>query len=396
MNVGAKLNMAFYSMIALFALTVVVNFFSINNIESKTDEALNTRVEVIRAVDDIRYGTAMQGLYARALVLDGTDESIENFEVYKTYVVDAIAHLESVSKNDMAEEIEEMKKYNTAFHNGSLDMVDTYKRGDTRLANGFINTKLRDSNNGILEVANRIEEVQYAKLQEINKETNQAITLTKTIASIALIISILIVVGFITYIRKTITSRLNWVVREANIIASGDLSRKDMNMKAKDEIGQLGRAFNEMKNNLASLIKNLQRSAEQLSGSAQELSASTEEISATTEDVTMRLEGNAENAQIAAQSTTESARAMEETAAGVHRIASATQVLYSSSVDASNTAKNGSTIIVQAKDQMEIINASTKSVNALVQKLAQQTQEINKISKVITDITDQTNLLCIN
>ena len=396
MNVGAKLNIAFYSMIAIFALTVVVNFFSINNIESKTDEALNTRVELIRALEDIRFGTAMQGLYARALVLDGTDESMENFEVYKTYVDDAIAHLESISKGDMVEDIEEMKGYNTDFNNGSLDMVDTYKRGETRLANGFINTKLRDSNNGILDVANRIDEYQEGKLQEINKATNQAITLTKTIAIIALIISVLIVVGFIVYIRKTITHPLNWVVREANIIASGDLSREDMHMKTKDEIGQLGRAFNDMKNNLASLIKNIQLNAEQLSGSAQELSASTEEITASTEDVTMRLEGTAEHSQIAAQATTESARAMEETASGVHRIAEATQVLYSSSVNASDTAKNGSTIIVQAKDQMEIINASTKSVNALVQKLAQQTEEINNISKVITDITDQTNLLSLN
>ena len=132
MNVGTKLNIAFYSMIAIFALTVVVNFFSINNIESKTDEALNTRVELLRAVDDIRFGIAMQGLYARALVLDGTDESMEKFDVYKTYLNDAIAHLENIAPgNSMAEDIEEMNKYNTAFNNGSLDMVDTYKRGKT-------------------------------------------------------------------------------------------------------------------------------------------------------------------------------------------------------------------------------------------------------------------------
>ena len=397
MNVGAKLNIAFYSMIAIFALTVVVNFFSINNIESKTDEALETRVELIRAVDNIRFGIAMQGLYARALVLDGTEESMENFEVFKTYLQDAIAHLESLSNSDsLTESIEEMKKYNTTFNNSSLDMVDTYKRGDTRLANGFINTKLRDSNNGILEVANQIEEEQDAKLQEISKATDEAITLTKRIALMALIFNVLIVVGFIVYIRKTITMPLNWVVREAKIIASGDLSRDDINMKTKDEIGQLGKAFNDMKNNLASLIKNIHVSAEQLSSSAQELSASTEEISASTEVVTTRVEVNSENSRITAQASLESARAMEETAQGVHRIAEATQVLYSSSVDASDTAGNGGKIIVQAKNQMEMIHSSTNSVNALVQKLAQQTEEINNISKVITDITDQTNLLSLN
>ena len=397
MNVGAKLNIAFYSMIAIFALTLVVNFFSINNIKSKTDEALNNRVELIRAVDNIRFGIGMQGLYARALVLDGTDESMEQFDVYKTYLNEAITNLEKLpASNSIAEYIEKMKEYNNDFNDDSLDMVDTYKRGETRLANGFINTKLRDSNNGILEIATQITNDQDKKLKEINKETDQAILLTKIIAIVALIVSILIVIGFIAYIRKTITHPLKLVVSEANVIASGDLSRDDMNVKTKDEIGQLGKAFNEMKNNLATLIKNIQLNTQQLSVSSQELSASTEEISATTEDVTMRVEATTENSRIAAQASSESARATEETAHGVHRIAEATQALYTNSMDASKTAENGSSIIVQAKDQMEIIHVTTNSVNALVKKLAQQTEEINNISKVITDITDQTNLLALN
>ncbi|AWE06249.1 methyl-accepting chemotaxis protein [Lysinibacillus sp. 2017] len=397
MSVGTKLNMAFYSMIAIFTLTVVVNFFSINNIESKTEEALNNRVEQIRAVDDIRFGTAMQGLYARSVVLDGKDESFENFELYKTYLTDAITHLESLTTNEqMVAYIEEIKSYNKAFNNGALDMVDTYNRGETRLANGFINTKLRDANNGILEVAAQIVQYQEEQLDKISKETDAAIALTKIVAIIALIICVIIVFSFIISIRKTITMPLKLVVSEAKYVASGDLSREDVRMKTKDEIGQLGDAFNAMKNNLSNLIKNIQVNSEQLSGSAQELSASTEEISASTEEVTMRVEATTETAQVSAQASTESARAMEETAQGIHRIAEATQALHSNSLDASHTATNGGTIIVQAKDQMKIINESTNSVNALVQKLAQQTEEINNISKVITDITDQTNLLSLN
>ena len=48
------------------------------------------------------------------------------------------------------------------------------------------------------------------------------------------------------------------------------------------------------------------------------------------------------------------------------------------------------------KQQMDVINTSTATVNELVQKLAKQTEEIENITKVITDITDQTNLLALN
>ena len=397
MSVGKKLNTAFYSMMAILAITVAINFISLNNIESKIEEALDHRVEQIRAVDDIRFGLAMQGLYARALVLDGKEESFASFEQYKTYLSDAILHFEGlVSGETMTGYLEEMKKFNTAFNYGSLDMIDAYNRGETRLANGFINTKLRDANNGILNVATQIVEYQEQQLAKINKEMDAAMALSKSIAIIALFISVIIVFVFIIFIRKSIISPLKLVVKEANLIASGDLSQQDIQVKSKDEIGQLSEAFNTMKNNLSNLIKNIQLNTEQLSGSAQELSASTEEISATTEDMTTRVESSSENAQITAHASAESARAMEETAMGVQRIAEATQVLHANSIDASDTAKNGGMIIQHAQNQMEIINVSTNSVHALVHKLAQQTEEINNISKVITDITDQTNLLALN
>ena len=207
-----------------------------------------------------------------------------------------------------------------------------------------------------------------------------------------IILSIILII----FVRKTITSPLNLVVKEANIIASGDLSQQDIEIRSRDEIGELGKAFNTMKNNLSSLIKNVQLNTEQLSASAEELSASTEEISATTEDVTKRIHDTAEAAQSSSQSSIESARAMEETATGVQRIAEATQTLHSSSIDASDTASHGGEIINHAKKQMEVINSSTNTVNELVLKLAKQTEEIGNITKVITDITEQTNLLALN
>lgn len=317
MSVGAKLNVAFYSMLVIFAITIGITFMSLNNIEAKTEEALDHRVEQIRSVDQIRFGLSMQGLYARAVVLDGKEESIENFEYYKSFLIDEILHLEKLTTSElMQEHIVQLQKYNNDFNNGSLDMLGALERDDKVLANGFINTKLRAANDGILEVANQIIEYQEQQLAEINDQTDGAIALTKSIAIIALIVSIAIAFFFIFNIRRAITIPLKNVVKEANIIAAGDLSQHDIVIKSKDEIGQLGSAFNLMKANLSGLIKNVQINTEQLSASAQELSASTEEITASTEDITIRVSETAETSQVSAHASNESARAMEETAAG--------------------------------------------------------------------------------
>ncbi|MER2030274.1 MAG: methyl-accepting chemotaxis protein [Solibacillus sp.] len=397
MSVGKRLNAALIIMIILITITVVLNYMSLKNIQGNMDEALDYRVEQIRSLDTIRFNVAMQGMYARAFVFDGKEESAESFKQYNELLDQEIEHLSKlVSSDTMKELMEQIIKYRDDFNYGYLDMMDAFERGDQILANGFINTKLRAASDGMFDATAQMVEYQENKLDAINTKTDDSFAFSVLVAGIALAISVLIGILVMVYIRKTIISPLNGIVNEANIIAAGDLSQQDIVVKTKDEIGQLGNAFNSMKNNLSNLIKNIQVNSEQVNGAAQELSASTEEISATTEDVTVRVNDTAERAQISAHASNESARAMEETASGVQRIAESTQKLLGNSVDATQTAKDGGQIIYDAQQQMSIISSSTNSVNALVQKLAQQTEEINNISQLITSITDQTNLLALN
>ncbi|MEK5183917.1 methyl-accepting chemotaxis protein [Solibacillus sp. FSL W7-1324] len=397
MSVGKKLNAALIIMIILILITVVLNYMSLKNIQGNMDEAIDYRVEQIRSVDKIRFNVAMQGMYVRAIVFDGKEESVDSFKQYNELLDQEIDNLNKlVSSGTMKELMEQVVKNRDDFNYGYLDMMDAFERGEQRLANGFINTKLRAANDGMFDATAQMVEYQEKMLDEINKKADDSIAFSVLVAGIALAISVLIGILVMVYIRKTIISPLNGIVNEANVIAAGDLSQQDILVKSKDEIGQLGNAFNSMKNNLSNLIKNIQVNSEQVNAAAQELSASTEEISATTEDVTVRVNDTAERAQISAHASNESARAMEETAAGVQRIAESTQKLLGNSVDATQTAKDGGQIIYDAQQQMSIISSSTNSVNALVQKLAQQTEEINNISQLITSITDQTNLLALN
>ncbi|MEG0472872.1 MAG: methyl-accepting chemotaxis protein [Solibacillus sp.] len=397
MGVGAKLNIAIYSIVTVLILTIGFTFLNLSNIEEDSDEALNNRVEQIRLAEQIRFSLAMQGLYARAVVLDHSEESTKQLDFYMKTLNEQIDELQTmVISQTMIDYLEEMESHNDKFNVGIISLLEAAEKGDTRLANGYINTTLKAANAGILAASHEIVVYQEGKLAEINKETDISINNSQITAWFSLFLSILISVAAVIYIRFRVVLPLRFVVKEANIIASGDLSNADIQTKSKDEIGQLGRSFNLMKNNLASLIKNVQVNTGQLTASAQELSASTEEMAATSDDVTLRINQTFDTSQASAQASKESANAMEETAAGVQRIAESTQILHSNSIEASNTADQGARIIEEAKKQMKTINETTNSVNALVQKLAQQTEEINSISKVITDITDQTNLLALN
>ena len=70
--------------------------------------------------------------------------------------------------------------------------------------------------------------------------------------------------------------------------------------------------------------------------------------------------------------------------------------LNHASTDARNMTTSGVGILDQATSQMNVISDSTGLVNTFVAKLAQQTDEIEKMTAVIADITNQTNLLTLN
>jgi len=396
-SVGAKLNIAFYSIILLLVISIGITFVNLSNIEKKTEEALDNRVDQIRTIDQIRVDLAMQGLYARALMIETTDENRSSLLSYAEELDANIVKLKEMYSSDVMDDYwNEMNGYHNEFNTIVEEVFVAVDEGNLARATTIVNTNLQDSNEGILNVAMSMTEYQEEQLALIKEETANSIFISRITSVVMLIVSLIISVFLVLYVRRTITAPLRTIMDAAHVIADGDLSQPDVVAKSRDEIGQLAIVFNDMKTSLRGLIKNVQTNSEQLSAAAEELSASTEEISATTEDVTRQVANTAESAQGASRAAGESAVAMEETAQGVQRIAEASQMLHSSSVDASETATQGKEIIEHAKKQMDVINTSTATVNELVQKLAKQTEEIENITKVITDITDQTNLLALN
>ena len=179
--------------------------------------------------------------------------------------------------------------YNVKFNEILEKVLAAVDAGDIDSAITIVNTELQEANVGILTVATEMGEFQEEQLALIKEETEDSISTSRTTSIIVLIVSLLVGIFLVGYVRHTITKPLNLVQDAAHVIASGDLSQQDISYESKDEIGQLAKVFNDMKASLQGLVKNVQANAVQLSAAAEELSASTEEISATTEDVTQQV-----------------------------------------------------------------------------------------------------------
>lgn len=233
-------------------------------------------------------------------------------------------------------------------------------------------------------------------VNEIVVSMEESIKTAKTRSIIIFIASVIISFGLVTYLRKMLIGPLVALSDQANIMAEGDLSKPDLELSRKDEIGQLVQSFNKMKNNLTHLIGGVLTNVRFLSESSNNLATSILEVTASSEEMTSSITQASKVANDSLVYSTESARSMEETAIGVNRIAEGTQSLHKRISDTNNTSKHGVNVINQAQIQMESIYESTEKVSTLMGQLTLQTEQIESMAKIITSLTDQTNLLALN
>lgn len=397
MSISKKLNTIFIILSCVILLIVGINFVNISNIRNKMDEALNNRVVQMNLLHDLRFHVMGQGVYSRATILETNAQNMETFISHRDELDAIIATLGNMSKTEtMTKLYEALNETNTMFNERADEFQQLINEQKLADAETFATGRLSESNAQLLTLAQEALTYQDEQLTRINESAQAAIQRSIWISTALFFIAAIISISAMIYVRRTITTPLLYVVSRTEQIAAGDLTGETIQTTSNDEIGQLSHAFNNMKQHLSDLITHIQQSTEQVNASAQQLSASTEEMSASAEESTQKVHATANNAKSASIAATESATAVEETATGVHRIAEATQQLHTTSANTATVIDTGRTSVVQAKQQMTMINDSTVTLNALFTKLTKQSEEIGQMTKVITDITDQTNLLALN
>lgn len=337
MSISKKLSISFYTFIALFCISVVVSFINLNNIENKINKNLNNRVVQIQLIDEIRYATSMQSLYLTEL-----DDSIEMGDQllnYLTYLQQQIIELDRKVVNDeKMEDLAQQLNEKMSVYEAYLEpAILAFKSGKTNEGKAIVD-ELMKVNKDVTSLSNEMLSYQNSEINNNLIASKQQIQSSKITSIVVLVISLAISFVFIYLTRKTITLPLKNVVQSVQEVSSGDLTKEDLKVISKDEIGQLSESFNLMKNNLHSLIKNVHENSEQLAEASNLLNASTQEITALTEDVTGRVMQTSKSVKMNANNASESTKVMDETAKGVYEIAESTQILYSTSKEASNTA----------------------------------------------------------
>lgn len=282
---------------------------------------------------------------------------------------------------------------------------------EKKLVDSFMAGRLDYGRNGVLPImellqAEKFEQVQklrkdimnpgYAKASEgidaliqlqveAAKKEFERVEKTTRIIRITAIASIIIGLALSIALGLIITRSVNYGVRElaktASKLANGELAAR-VDWDSTDELGDVGRAFNQMATEFSSLISQVRQSADQVAAAAAIQTGTADKVSAISENQTQQ-------AAIAASS-------IENLNLAVRQIAQKTVDVLTSASDASAMADEGQLVVNKAVVGIQQVAVTVRESAVLMASLGQRSDQIGQIINVIKDIAEQTNLLALN
>ena len=213
----------------------------------------------------------------------------------------------------------------------------------------------------------------------------------------AVILTGALIIGgiLIFFIIRSITKPLSTLVSSSKKISEGDLTEK-IDVRSKDEIGQLGTSFNEMSESLRDVIQAVQTSVENVASSSEELTASAGQTTKATEHITSSIETFSNGNENQSEMVEQSAVHLKQMNKGLNEVAETSDIITESSVQSKTVAETGGQLVEQTVGQMKTIDHSVKEAEGVINGLEHKSKDITNILGVINGIADQTNLLALN
>ncbi|OED64123.1 chemotaxis protein [Vibrio splendidus ZS-139] len=200
---------------------------------------------------------------------------------------------------------------------------------------------------------------------------------------IAGIVFILFGLAIIAFASLSIVKPIRQVVERLNDIASGegDLTQR-LEVKSKDEIGQLSKGFNLFLDKLQHTIK--------------EVIQTTEQVASTTSQAKASASSTRESSESQFKEVDLVATAAEEMTQTSGLVVQNAEIAVDAACEANRSAQQGQQVIELSAGEMRKLVERMSSAVPIVEELAKNNGNITEILSVIEGISEQTNLLALN
>jgi methyl-accepting chemotaxis protein len=393
-SIRAKILSGFSVVILLVLCLGIFNFISINNITNSTNEIVENRLPELVADETLAFNLSQRIALARGYVLYEDEELREQFEVYSKESAELEEQLLAGGRSD---EFRDLAERSAAWN--ELVVSEVFGEYDRGFKTKARNT-LRDEAQPLgREIMDGLRALSTQSESQIAAEGEAVVSYGQVLLIMGTIVSVLVVllgVGSALFTSRIISRPINAVMGRMKAIADGDLDHAPLRSKARDEIGQLVHAANEMNENMRALLSQITTVSETVSSQSEELTQSAGEVKAGSQQVAGTMQELASGTETQATNATNLSSMMETFSGKMKETSTKGKDVYQSSHNVLGMTTEGGQLMERSVEQMAMIDQIVQEAVQKVKGLDTQSQEISKLVLVIKDIADQTNLLALN
>ncbi|OHD05789.1 MAG: hypothetical protein A2086_07940 [Spirochaetes bacterium GWD1_27_9] len=398
-------------------MEVIIEPYFYSYTGKKEDQVLMTSIVV--PIIHKEKGEGLEGVVGVDIVLSKYQEMIENIRPYETgfsaiFSNNGVLVAHSIAKENIGKELN-IETYGKELSEQNIkDIKKNIKEGKELYIENY--SELAKSQvfryYTPIQVGNSDTPWCFTAIIPLNKiyESSGLLQL-KILLTSTFIFLILLLIIIISIIAKIIAKPIIKITDNFKIISQGegDLTQK-VEVYTKDEIGDLGRYFNEFLDKLNTIIVKLKEVGSKSRDIGNNLATSSEEVSATIEEIASTMNAMLERVEFFSQEVDVSKNSIQQINKFIENVVSLIED-QSSAVNQSSAAIEQ---MIASINNIEIVTEDKKNLTdslanlaksgekgmlntvASIEEISRSTEVIFEMIKVINNVAEQTNLLAMN
>lgn len=387
MKMRAKLILGFGLVILVMIGLAGYSFTEQAAINRHLDDIINTHFATLTLVDEINVARVELAQNFNDFVAASTAPEIER--LYQSMQNDIqiiqtnIAKLQTI--NTDTETLKPLADLNASFtrwltmYNEEIGLKNAKKQKE--LVQSF-NDKGKEA---FALVAEKVVSLAESTKKRATDAYQNALAMQKSSTVITVILNILgiaLAVLFAFIIGENIVRPIKQLVANLEEVANGNLQKRAIDSKRRDEIGMLIRAFESFLDRFREQISEINKMVLHLAASANEMSATSAQLGSSASET--------------AASVMETATTTEE----IRQVAQTTKDLAGTVTASSDQSyalsKESMTAILQMGENVQKIKSQMDNISQSLLNLSEQSQMIAEITAAVDEIAEQSNLLAVN
>ncbi|GFZ32052.1 methyl-accepting chemotaxis protein [Clostridium zeae] len=229
-------------------------------------------------------------------------------------------------------------------------------------------------------------------MNDFNSGSNNILITTLIVLLVVLILGSAVIILF----AKHISNPIKQISNAVDVVASGDLSIEKVEIKSKDEIGNLNDSFNIMVKNINEFIGSVKDSVNVVFDSSKLLDDIVYENTASITEVASSVDEIAKGSNQQARETENGVTKIKNLSDKIDLVTKLTIETNEVAVETANISNKGLQAIELLSKKSDENNQATEKTSDIIMEVDRTSVEIGSITEAISQISEQTNLLSLN